>query len=138
MRLAPEPAAGAGAPAGPRDPSITVEGNEVVGRVQAMATDVTIRAVPEPGLATTPEAVRAGLRVFDVVERACTRFDPASDLMRANALCHRWARVQRVCFDALVEAHRAYERTAGRFDPRVFSDLVALGYDRSLPFATGD
>ncbi len=57
--------------------------------------------------------------------------------MRVNAAPDRWHAVPSVLFDTLVEAHRAYERTHGRFDPRIYLDLVRLGYDRSLPFAEG-
>jgi thiamine biosynthesis lipoprotein len=55
--------------------------------------------------------------------------------MRANGCPDRWHPVPTACFEALVEAHRAYERTHGRFDPRILGDLIALGYGRTLPFA---
>ncbi len=110
---------------------------ELWGKTSAMATQVTIRAWSEG----SPKRLRAGveraLRVFSDVEGACTRFDPDSPLMRVNADPERWQRVPRLCFDAVVEAHRAYQRSRGRFDPRVLSDLVDLGYDRTLPFGGG-
>ena len=64
----------------------------------------------------------------------CTRFDPTSALMRANAAPQHWHEVPAELFDALREAarrplrHRRPVRPAG---PRV---LTSWGYDRSLPF----
>ncbi len=57
--------------------------------------------------------------------------------MRVNSRPDRWHRVPAVLFESVREAHRAYLRTRGRFDPRVLTDLVELGYDRSLPFEAG-
>lgn len=110
--------------------------SEVIGRSRAMATDVTVRAVAVEGVDGLAEGIEAALGVFSTVEAACTRFDPASSLMQANRRGDRFTRVGRTCFDALMEAHHAYGRTRGRFDPRVLADLVGLGYDRSLPFAS--
>ncbi len=101
-----------------------------------MATDITVRAVLGPDDA--PERLRPTLAVFSEVEASCTRFVPTSPLMRANATPDRWHGVPPLCFAALVEADRAYQRTSGRFDPRVLGDLVRLGYTRSLPFAEGE
>src|SRR5450830_1399104 len=36
------------------------------------------------------------------------------------------------------EAHRAYRETGGLFDPRVLDVLLSWGYDRSLPFGSGE
>jgi FAD:protein FMN transferase len=113
---------------------------EVVGHTHAMATDIVIRS--PRGQATDDEALRAAvssaLDVFDCVQSACTRFDAGSPLMRANAAPLAWHRVPDVLFQALVEASRAYAATGGRFDPRVYADLVGLGYDRTLPFESGE
>jgi thiamine biosynthesis lipoprotein len=104
-------------------------------RFRSMATDVNVRVV-EPG----PDAAAAVERVegiFRRVEQSCTRFDPDSALMRANASPREWHEVPDECFAAISEAARAYRDTAGRFDPRVLRTLQAYGYDRSLPFASG-
>jgi thiamine biosynthesis lipoprotein len=98
-----------------------------------MASSVTVRVTPgdaEPAVARA--AVDAALAVLHEVDRTCTRFDPGSDLMLANAAGERWQPVAPTCFDALVAAHAAYRRTHGRFDPRVLDDLVRLGYDHSM------
>ena len=116
---------------------------ELVGTIRAMATDITVRVnvnldgTDAAGEQEAQAAMEAALRVFADVEVACTRFDPESPLMRANASAGRWQRVDPLLFAALGEAHRAYETSSGRFDPRVLGDLVALGYDRTLPFAGG-
>jgi thiamine biosynthesis lipoprotein len=113
----------------------------MVATTRAMATEVTIkvaRARGEHVFEDSDETIRAALEVFHDVERACTRFDPTSPLMRANATPARWHRVPGVLYKAIMEASSAHQRTAGRFDPRVLGDLIALGYDRTLAFSTGD
>jgi thiamine biosynthesis lipoprotein len=100
-----------------------------------MATEVTIQVVePGPG---AEQAVAAAREVFHRVEATCTRFDPDSPLMQANRDPEQWCRVPEECFEALSEAARAHVLTDGAFDPRVLDALVALGYDRSLPFREG-
>ncbi len=114
---------------------LSMTAGEIFGSTTSMATEVALRArllaEDDPELV---DAVNGALDIFGAVEVACTRFDPASALMKVNKDPDRWHRVPRVCFDALVEAQRAYERTHGRFDPRIMEDLVALGYAATLPF----
>lgn len=111
---------------------------EIVVSTTAMATDVVVRVAsnwPNTSAECCTNALHAArdaLGVFTEVDLACTRFDPASPLMRANERPWDWHRVPEACFDAIHEAWWAYRKTKGRFDPRVFSDLVALGYDRSF------
>lgn len=119
---------GAGVSAGVACPS-------VLSRTRAMATEVTVHGVGAS--APTVAAAARALELFGDVETACTRFDARSPLMRVNAVPDRWHDVPAVLFRALGEAYRAHQRTKGRFDPRVFQDLVGLGYDRSLDFAHG-
>jgi thiamine biosynthesis lipoprotein len=105
--------------------------------VRAMATEVRVTvpgSSPSPRLAA---AVDAALGTFVAVDRSCTRFDPESPLMRANASPSRWHRVPADCFAAIAAAHAAYQRTRGVFDPRILRDLVDLGYDRSFPSGQG-
>ena len=103
---------------------------------RAMASDIHLRVVG-PSADAQVSLARA-VDVFHGVERACTRFDPTSPLMLANAEPDRWHVVPQELFDALVAAHRAHERTKGLFDPRVLETLTSLGYDHSLPFRSGD
>ena len=112
--------------------------NEHRAQVRAMATEVTIRVPDAADNVITTDATKSALDVFKTVETSCTRFDPASPLMKANRSPNRWHRLPRECFKAIVAAHSAYERTNGVFDPRILEDLVGLGYDRTLPFADGE
>lgn len=102
---------------------------------RAMATDVTLRVVAPT--ATAENAVDRAEQVFHDVERACTRFEPTSPLMRANARPRGWHDVPPELYDAVAAAHQAYEETGGLFDPRVLEVLRSWGYDRSLPFRDG-
>ncbi len=103
---------------------------------RAMASDVTLRMVTaDPG---AEQALQRAKAVFDRVESACTRFDPSSPLMRANADPGRWHEAPWECVAAVEVASRAHHETHGLFDPRVFDTLVGLGYDRTLPFAGGE
>lgn len=106
----------------------------VVRKTAAMASHVQVRLTCTEATAAIDRALSEAMAVFHDVDRMCTRFDTTSDLMRANAEPEEWVAVAPYCFDALVEAHAAYRRTGGRFDPRVHADLVRLGYDRSLRF----
>jgi len=100
-----------------------------------MASDISLWTAPAEG--QLPVAgIDAALSTFSQVESSCTRFNPSSPLMRANDDPHLWHEVPETTYRALQEAYQAYDRTQGRFDPRVFGDLVRLGYDRSLPFET--
>jgi FAD:protein FMN transferase len=101
-----------------------------------MACDITLRVVGSSSGAGS--AMSEAQAVFHAVERACTRFNPASPLMLMNADPDAWHQVPTELYDALVEAFAAYRVTEGRFDPRVLRTLENLGYDRSLPFAAGD
>lgn len=106
---------------------------------RAMGTQITVRLAPGGRGADETDRARAveeALGVFRDVEASCTRFDPESPLMQANNRPDDWHKVPKVCFDALVEAWTAYNESGGRFEPRVLTDLVALGYDRSFPFDT--
>ena len=108
---------------------------EHVAGTSAMASRVSVRLVSAAPQDDAERRLAEALQVFHDVDRTCTRFDAESDLMRANAAGEEWTAVSPHCFDAIVEAHAAYRRTFGRFDPRVLRDLVRLGYDRSLKHA---
>jgi len=113
----------------------TTTGVDLVRTFRSMATDVTLRVA---GARSGAEAALG--QAQELVERVattCTRFDPASPLMRVNADPRSWHEVPAQLYDALREAADAYRDTDGRFDPRVLEVLLAWGYDRSLPFASG-
>lgn len=102
---------------------------------RSMASDVTVWVVePGPG---AEAAVSRAVEVFARVERACTRFDPESPLMRANASPRDSHPAPAELRNALSEALRAHHETVGLFDPRILTTLTGWGYDRSLPFEGG-
>lgn len=111
------------------DTATTLGTRDVEVRFTSMASTVSVRLVDPVGdpahLLTNAE------RIFREVERTCTRFDPSSDLMRANATADDWSQVAPVCLEVLSAAHTAYTRTHGVFDPRVLRTMESLGYDRS-------
>lgn len=97
-----------------------------------MATKVTLstkrQSNDDTGLEVLLEKVRA---VFESVERSCSRFDPASDISRLNSSPDSWHKVGIHCYSAVREAHAAYVKTGGLFDPRILGDLIRLGYEGS-------
>jgi thiamine biosynthesis lipoprotein len=101
---------------------------------RAMASQVTVRTGTGAVDAATFRAVAA---LFADVEAECTRFDPASPLMRANLASAdpdgEGYRVPPYCYAAIEAAAEAYRVTDGLFDPRILTALRRLGYDRSLP-----
>jgi thiamine biosynthesis lipoprotein len=111
-------------------------GTDLSRTFRSMATDVTLRVV---GAGSTGEAtLDRAQQVVRRVATTCTRFDPSSPLMRANAAPRRWHEVPVELYDALREAVEAYRDTGGLFDPRVLDILVSWGYDRTLPFGDGE
>jgi thiamine biosynthesis lipoprotein len=100
----------------------------------AMSTTVTLSVVAAPvaGRSALAEARAA----IERVEADCTRFAD-SPLVRVNAAPDQWHVVPPELYLALEQAARAHVLTGGLFDPRVLRTLVALGYDRSLPFREG-
>jgi FAD:protein FMN transferase len=128
-------AEGTAATAPPAGPAVTAGRyrTDLVRHFRAMATDVTCQvAAPRAGAAS---ALHRAQEVFHRVEAACTRFDPASPLMLANAAPRRWHRVPDELYLAVEEAAAAHRETGGLFDPRVLDVLRSWGYDRSLAFA---
>lgn len=102
---------------------------------RAMASQVTFLVVdPHPGVAAAFEHAEAVVRE---VERTCSRFDAASDLVRANTAPHQWHEVPARLAHALAEAGRAHEETSGLFDPRVLDTLLAWGSGETMPTSDG-
>jgi thiamine biosynthesis lipoprotein len=69
---------------------------------------------------------------LDAIDRACSRFRPDSELMRANAAAGRVTPTGPLFTQAVLVALRAAEQTGGAVDPTVAPALVALGYDRDF------
>jgi thiamine biosynthesis lipoprotein len=98
-------------------------------RFPAMASSVTVKVL-RPGR-DAADAVARVQALFGEVERACTRFNVDSDLMRANRSGRGWCTVSPICVDVIAQALDAHRLTDGVFDPRILNSLQALGYDRS-------
>ena len=77
-------------------------------------------------------ALAAGKAEVTACELALSRFDPASDLTRANAAAGSWVAVDERLVGALAQARRMRDETGGLFDPTVLPALIAAGYDRTF------
>ena len=109
--------------------------DELAASFRAMGSQVNLRVIePTPRAAA---AIRAAEQVFRRIETTCSRFDPTSALMVANAEPDQWHVVPQECYDAIAAAADAHRVTRGLFDPRCLRTLESWGYDRTLPFATG-
>jgi thiamine biosynthesis lipoprotein len=97
----------------------------------------TVVAVSLPRAEQTSALLSEVEALFGRVERSCTRFDAASDLMRANTDPSGSHAVAPECVAIVVAAQEAHRATNGLFDPRVLDDLVAAGYDRSFEQGSG-
>ena len=121
-----------GVPTSEAAPGSVLTSSDLRAEFRSMASDVTLWVV-DPR-ATAQSRLDRARAVIERVASSCTRFDPDSDLMRANAAGRRWQVVAPECFDALQAAHQAHLSTDGLFDPRVLRVLTSYGYDASLPF----
>jgi FAD:protein FMN transferase len=104
-------------------------------RIEWRAVGTTCAAAVTTGLQDEHEArwaLAAAREEVAACEGELSRFDPASDLSRLNAVAGEWAPIGRRLFEALRLALRAREGTDGRFDPTVLPALTAAGYDRSF------
>ena len=114
---------------------------EISQSARIMATTVSIKAARTADRREMEQLeirVNEAISKFREVDGTCTRFNPMSPLMRANASPRRWHRVPTMLFRALEEAKWSHDATAGRFDPRVLEALVGIGYDRTLDFGQGN
>ncbi len=103
----------------------------------AMATQVHLLAFSDrASKQSTEDALKSVEELFHEVETRCSRFLPASELSILNASPEQKAQLSTITFSMISEAFRAYRMTNGAFDPRVLSDLVRLGYDRSFSTLT--
>jgi thiamine biosynthesis lipoprotein len=96
-------------------------------RWEALGTSVVLLVSGPCALGLARTIVERELRLID---RACSRFRPDSDLERVNARAGRFAPVSQLLIEALEVALRAAELTDGDVDPTVGNALVLAGYDR--------
>lgn len=77
-------------------------------------------------------ALAAGKAEVAACERALSRFDPESDLSRANGAAGAWVAVDARLVSVLAQARQLRVETDGLFDPTVLAALIAAGYDRTF------
>lgn len=96
----------------------------------------TVRVtVDEPSSLQQAAALTASL-MFDVAA-AIDRFDPESDVSRANRRAGTLTPVSRLCRQIVYRALQLAEETGGACDPTVGAHVVAAGYDRDIADVRG-
>lgn len=97
----------------------------------AMGTVVTAHVVGQSRRTTSrEESARRALRWFERIERACSRFDPDSEVNRATARVGEAVRVSDELYQTVAFALAAAQVTNGAFDPTVGQALELAGFNR--------
>jgi len=73
---------------------------------------------------------------FEVVERACSRFDPASELRQLGAVPGTAVAVGPILFEAVRFAIAVAHESGGAFDPTIGAAMDVRGFDRD--YRSGD
>jgi thiamine biosynthesis lipoprotein len=94
---------------------------------QALGTTAVLRVTDPCELASAQSLVE---RELDLIDRACSRFRPDSELSRLNTQGGRQMQVSGLLLEAIELALRAAELTGGDVDPTVGRALELAGYDR--------
>src|SRR5271166_52721 len=94
---------------------------------EALGTSAVLQVTDPRALARARAIVE---RELELLDRACSRFRPDSDLQRVNAAQGRLTPVSPLLIDAVQVALDAAELTGGDVDPTVGNALVLAGYDR--------
>lgn len=82
------------------------------------------------------QRIEAALGWFGVVEHACSRFEPGSELRRLCARPGEHVPVSELLFAAVEFACELARRTGGAFDPAIGGAMEAAGFDRN--YRTGE
>jgi FAD:protein FMN transferase len=100
---------------------------------------VVFRAMGSPCriVAPTRELAEHGQQLVQQLERAWSRFDPASEVSAVNEAAGRLTIVSEVTYELMSLAQQARLATRGVFNPLMLDQLAALGYDRTWD-ALGD
>ena len=102
----------------------------------AMDTLVSVEVLSAAPVERVAAAVQRALGWFAVVERACSRFDPASEVRGLFGQVGRPVAVSPLLFEAAQFALALARRTHGAFDPAIGHVLEAKGFDRH--YLTGE
>jgi thiamine biosynthesis lipoprotein len=94
---------------------------------EALGTSAVLQVTDLCALARARAIVK---RELDLIDRACSRFRPDSDLQRVNTAQGRYTSVSPLLIEAVQVALDAAELTGGDVDPTVGNALVLAGYDR--------
>jgi thiamine biosynthesis lipoprotein len=101
----------------------------------AMGTVVTVEVVTAAPSLTVEAALERALHWFAHVERACSRFEPTSELRQLLGQVGRPVVVSPVLCEALRFALALARLTGGAFDPTIGHRLELMGFNRH--FVTG-
>jgi thiamine biosynthesis lipoprotein len=101
-----------------------------------MGTGMSIMVVADAPEAEVQAAMQRALDWFAAVERACSRFDPASELRRLQDQPGEPIAVSPILFEALRFALALADQTHGVFDPTLGHALEAQGFNRH--YVTGE
>lgn len=108
--------------------------------VPAMGTVVTLQVVghgaTETERAERADAVGRAVAWFDAVERACSRFDPTSDLMRLCVTPGVPVTASALLFEAVQFAVAVAAESGGAYDPTIGATMADHGFDRA--YRTGE
>lgn len=96
----------------------------------AMDTLVTLYAETATGGAVAQLGLQRAVQWFSVVEQACSRFNPESELVRLCAQPGRAVAVSPLLFEAVSFACAVARQTSGAFDPTIGRRQQARGFDR--------
>lgn len=94
----------------------------------SMASTFLVDLVATGDSRAAERAQDAAVAAIERVAATCSRFLPEGDLCRLNAESDRFVNVDEWLVEVVAAAVVQYERTGGRFDPRVLADLERLGY----------
>ena len=76
-------------------------------------------------------------KLFDLVDRTCSRFRPDSELSQLNQQVGKEVKTSSVMFSILLESDRYYRETEGIFNPSILSALENEGYSTSIESISG-
>jgi thiamine biosynthesis lipoprotein len=95
----------------------------------SMDTGVNIQVVSEEPRNLVEPVVARALQWFDTVERICTRFDRASEVMQLLGCVGRSVQVSTLLFEVVSFAMDLAEQTQGAFDPAIGASMEQLGFN---------